>query len=93
MNTIKVTVASDENASRMELLVRIFWSFIVGLVLGILGMIAGIALIVEWLHILFVGKRHPGLQKFVNAYAVALTQLKFYCFLATDERPPFFPEF
>ena len=93
MNTIKVTVISDENASRMELLIRIFWSFIVGLVLSVIGMIAAVALFLEWLHILILAKRHPSLQKFVNSYGIAMTQLKFYCMLSTDERPPFFPEF
>ena len=93
MNSVKVELVSDENASRLELFIRIFWSMIVGFVLGFIGIFAAIALCLEWLHILFTGKRHAALQKFVNAYGVGLAQLKFYCMLSTDERPPIVPEF
>ena len=55
MNSVKVELVSDEKASRLELFIRIFWSMIVGFVLGFIGIFAAIALCLEWLHILFTG--------------------------------------
>ena len=93
MDSIKITVASEEQASRLELIVRFIWGTIVGFVLGLIGIVAAVALVIQWFHILFLGKRQAGLQRFVNAYGVAISQLKFYWLLSTDERPPVFPQF
>lgn len=93
MDTVKVTVKSDEKASRVELIVRFIWGMIVGIILGIIGMFAFIGVMIQWLHILLLGKRHAGLQKFINSYGVAKAQLEFYWLLSTDERPPIVPEF
>jgi hypothetical protein len=94
METVTVNVRSDEKASRLELFIRFIWGFcIVAIVLGIIGMFAYIALFVQWLHILILGKRHPALAKFVNAWYTAITQLHFYMLLSTDERPPIIPNF
>ena len=93
MESVKMTVVSDEAASRSELFMRFIWGALVGLVLGVIGTFAGMAMVVQWFHILILGKRQPTLQKFVNAYAIAGSQLKFYWLLATDERPPVMPDF
>lgn len=93
MDTVKVSVTSAEKASRLELFIRFVYGLIVGIVLGIIGMFAYIALALQWLHILILGKRHAALAKFVNAWLVAIAQLHFYCCLATDERPPLVPAF
>ena len=92
METVKITVTSEEKASRLELFIRLFWGCIVGIVLCIVGMFAYIALFIQWLHILFLGKRHPALAKFVTNWYKATTQLGFYYMLSTDERPPLMPE-
>ncbi|MCX5795048.1 MAG: DUF4389 domain-containing protein [Elusimicrobia bacterium] len=93
MDSIKITVASAETASRLELIVRFIWGTIVGFVLGFIGIGAAVALVVQWFHILFLGRRQAGVQKFINAYGVAMSQLKFYWLLTTDERPPVLPQF
>ena len=93
MESVKLTVSSEEKASRLELLIRFIWGTIVGFVLGIIGMAIAVVLVIQWVHILFLGRRQAGLQKFVNAYGIAVTQLKFYLLLATDERPPILPDF
>ncbi len=92
MNTVKITVTSAEKASRLELFVRWIWGTIVGIILCIIGIFAYIALMVQWLHILILGKRHPALAKFVTNWYKGMTQLYFYCLLSTDERPPLIPE-
>ena len=93
MDTVKITVNSAEKASRLELIIRFIYYFVGMIILGIIGIFAYIALALQWLHILFLGKRHPALAKFVNAWLAACAQLEFYTMLATDERPPLVPEF
>jgi len=93
METVKMTVVSDAKASRLELLVRLVWGTVVGFVLGLIGMFMGVLVTIQWFHILFLGQRQAGIQRLVNAYGVAVTQLKFYLMLATDERPSILPEF
>ncbi|MCX6772977.1 MAG: DUF4389 domain-containing protein [Candidatus Micrarchaeota archaeon] len=93
MDSIKISVKSDEKASRIELFIRFVWYFIAMIILGIIGIFAYIAVMLQWLHILILAKRHPALGKFVNSWYTAVAQLIFYILLATDERPPLMPEF
>ena len=93
METVKITVNSVEKASRLELLIRFIWGFIVGIILGIIGLFAlYLATPIQWLHILFLGKRNPSLAKFVSGWFKGITQLYGYMLLLTDERPPLMPE-
>lgn len=93
MESVKVTVKSDEKASRVELFIRFVWYFICMIVIAIVGMFAYIAIAIQWLHILILGKRHPALAKFVTAWYTQVAQVMFYILLCTDERPPIVPEF
>jgi hypothetical protein len=92
METVKVTVTSAEKASRIELFIRFVWGLIAMIILGIIGIFAYIALAVQWIHILLLGKRHPALANFVTNWYKGYTQLYFYMLLSTDERPPLVPE-
>jgi len=92
METVKINITNVEKASRLELFIRWIWGFIVGIILCIIGIFAYIAVMIQWLHILLLGKRHPALAKFVNNWYKAMAQLGFYYMLATDERPPLMPE-
>ena len=94
MESVKITVNFVEKADRVELFIRFIWGFIAAIILCIIGIFAAyIALPIQWLHILFLGKRHPALAKFINAWFVGMTQLYAYLLLATDERPPLMPAF
>ncbi|MDD5348516.1 MAG: DUF4389 domain-containing protein [Candidatus Omnitrophica bacterium] len=93
METVKITVKSAETASRLELFIRFIYGLVACIVIGIIGIFAYLAWFVQWLHILLLGKRNAALAKFMNAWLVAYTQLEFYTFLSTDERPPIVPEF
>ncbi|MCX6772976.1 MAG: DUF4389 domain-containing protein [Candidatus Micrarchaeota archaeon] len=92
MDTVKITVKSSEKASRWELLVRIIWSTLCGIVLIVIGIFAAIAEIIQWLYVLIMGKRHMKLNKFVTNWLIAFAALGFYKNLCTDERPPLMPE-
>jgi len=92
METVKIDVTSAEKASRLELFIRWIWGFILMIIYGIIGIFAYIAFMVQWIHILLLGKRHPALAKFVTNWYKAMTNLYFYSLLSTDERPPLMPE-
>ncbi|MDD5317852.1 MAG: DUF4389 domain-containing protein [Candidatus ainarchaeum sp.] len=93
MDTVKVKIDSEEQASRLELLIRFVWCAVAGLILNIVGLVAFCALVVQWFYILVFGKRHMGIANFVNAYLVAYTGLYAYMYLSTEERPPLVPQF
>ena len=93
METVEVEVTSAEEADRLELLIRLVYGVIAGLVIGIFEMCASLAWVVQFVYILLMGKRHPSLAKFINAVIVTKTYYNFYTWLATDERPPMIPKF
>ena len=93
MKTVNITVTSSEKASRWEVLVRIMWATLCGILLLVVGIFAGIAALINMLHILLFGKRHMKLNKFVTNWLIAFAALGFYKNLCTDERPPLVPKF
>jgi Na+/H+ antiporter NhaC len=92
MKTVKMEIVSAEEAGRLELIIRFVWGIIVGIVLTVYGIIASFAYIIQWFYILFLGKRHAGLQDFINKYVKQSAKLNAYIYLGTDERPPVMPE-
>ena len=80
-----------EDASRLELFVRLLWAIPTGIVLYILSLIGLLFTVVQFLHILVLGKRmrfaHSWLFK-LNAYHVKWSSY----FYLTDERSPIWPE-
>ena len=93
MKTVKITVKSSEKASRWEVLVRIVWASLCGIVLIIVGIFAAIAEIIQLFYILAFGKRHMKLNRFITNWLIAFAVVGFYKNLCTDERPPLFPKF
>ena len=91
METVKIDVTNADKASRLELFIRWIWGFIVAIILCIIGVFAYIAIMIQWIHILILGKRHPALAKFVTNWYKGMAQLGFYYMLSTDERPPLIP--
>ena len=93
MKTVKISVTSAEKASRWEVLIRIIWATLCGIVLLVVGIFAAIAEIIQLFYILIFGKRHMKLNKFVTNWLIAFSIVGFYKNLCTDERPPLFPKF
>ena len=92
MKTVKSKITYTEKASRLELFVRIIYMIPIMIVLWIFGIIAAVVFIVEWLHILILGKRHKSLGKFLETYVTYVFKVNVYLNLVTDERPPIIPE-
>jgi hypothetical protein len=92
MKTIQSKISYAEKASRIEMLYRIVWAIIGGIVLAIFGIIAGLATIVHFFYILIYKKRNKGIFEFVRAIVVQRFRLSSYLMFLTDERPPLVPE-
>jgi len=86
---IKVEInPMKEEASRTELFVRIVYGFILVIIAGIWGLIAGVTAIIHWFYILIFGKRKDGLWKFYLEYLRFVSKVQGYIYMITDDRPP-----
>ncbi len=85
---LKFSSVYEENASRLELFIRIVYGFVLGLIASIWGFFAEIAAAIQWFYILILGKRHGSLWEFIAGYIRFYYRLEGYMSLLTDERPP-----
>lgn len=92
MKTIKADVKFIKRASRLELIIRFFWVLIVNLILTIFSLAAGVLNIIHFLYILFLGRRHAGIQGFVKSVVLQRFYIRTYANFLTDERPPIIPK-
>ena len=92
MKSVKFDVTFSEPADRVELFIRFVWSFICGFVQFVLAIIASFAVILQFFHILFMGKRHRALFDWTVKYMKYVTELSVYSAMLTDERSTLMPE-
>ena len=92
MDTVKVDVKSADQASRVELFIRWVWFVISYIVMAILGMVAGICFVIQWILILVTGKRNATLTSWLKKFCVYYSEFLMYQLLVTDERNPIIPE-
>jgi len=93
MKTIKDPVFTiDRKASRLELFLRWLLGIIYGLVLGVIGFIAGLAMCIQFFYILILGKRNERIAEFAKGFVTYTMKVTAYMYYITDERPPFWPE-
>ena len=81
----------EQDASRMELLIRILYWILIGIVLWVYGMIAFICLSIQWVHIQILGSRNEWLSNFAKGYLEYLVAMMGYAYIMTDECPDIFP--
>jgi hypothetical protein len=81
----------EHDASRLELLIRIVYWIIIGIVLWIYGIISCICLIIQWICILILGRRIEGLSNFVKGYLEYTVHVMPYMYFMTDRRPDILP--
>ena len=55
-------------------------------------LISVICLIIQWLHILILGRRNEGLSNFVKGYLEYVVHRMPYIYFMTDKRPDIFPD-
>ncbi|VVB65466.1 Uncharacterised protein [Candidatus Gugararchaeum adminiculabundum] len=88
MESVKIDIGYEENASRMELLVRCVYWIPIYLVLMIVGFIGAFCIFLQWFHILFAKKRSESFHKWSARYVKKMFEFVSYHYLLTDERPP-----
>ncbi|WP_321506235.1 DUF4389 domain-containing protein [uncultured Methanoregula sp.] len=81
----------EHDASRLELLIRIVYWIIIGIILWVYGIIACICLIIQWFYILLFGKRSEGLSNFIKGYLEYMVHVLPYMYFMTDRRPDILP--
>jgi len=81
----------EHDASRLELLIRILYWILIGIVLWVYGIIAFICLFIQWFHILILGRRNQALSDIAKGYLEYLVHIMGYTYIMTDRRPEIFP--
>ncbi|MDD1655264.1 MAG: DUF4389 domain-containing protein [Methanomicrobiales archaeon] len=89
---LKELFSYEEKAGRLELLVRIVYSILVGIVAAVYGIVAGLCTIVQFFVILILGRRSRGLSDFIRGYLEYHVHILSYTSLMTDARPGVFPK-
>ncbi len=86
---IKLDVKYEEKASRLEaLIIRLLYGVVLCIILEIWGIVACIVVVIQWFHILILGKRHQGMHSFLTKFVRYYTRVCGYLWLLTDARPP-----
>ena len=81
----------EHDASRLELLIRIVYWILIGIVAAVYGIIASICLFIQWFHILILGKRNEGLSNYAKGYLEYMVHVMSYTYIMTDKRPEILP--
>ena len=81
----------EHDAGRLELLVRILYWILIGIVMWVYGLIAGICLIIQWFHILILGSRNDALSNVAKGYLEYMVHVMGYVYIMTDKRPDIMP--
>jgi len=81
----------ERPARRLELLVRIVYWILIGIVAWVYGLIAGVCTFIQWFVILILGRRSEGLSIFIQGYLEYHVHVLSYISLMTDRRPHILP--
>jgi len=90
-DTQKQLFLFEQEASRLELLIRILYWILIGIVLWVYGIIAFTCLFIQWFHILIMGSRNEWLSNVARGYLEYLVDVMSYTYIMTDKRPEIFP--
>ena len=74
-DTQKQLFVFEHDAGRLELIVRIVYWILIGIVLWVYGIVAGICLFIQWFHILILGRRNQALSDIARGYLEYLFML------------------
>ncbi|MDD1719575.1 MAG: DUF4389 domain-containing protein [Methanoregulaceae archaeon] len=82
----------EHDATRLELLVRIVYWIAIGIIAWVYGILALIALVIQWFHILILGRRNQSLSDFARGYLEYTVHRLPYVYIMTDRRPAIMPD-
>jgi hypothetical protein len=89
--TQKQLFVYEHDAGRLELLIRIVYWILIGIVAWVYGIIAFICLFIQWFHILILGSRNEALSNIAKGYLEYLVHVMNYVYIMTDNRPDILP--
>ncbi len=81
----------EEQASRLELFIRILYWIAIGIVLAVYQFVTEICLLIQWFVILIFGRRNEGLSNFIKGYLEYVVQVLPYITFMTDRRAEILP--
>jgi hypothetical protein len=81
----------EHDADRLELLIRIVYWILIGIVLWVYGIITFICLFIQWFHVLILGCRNEALSDFAKGYLEYMVHVLPYTYIMTDKRPDILP--
>ena len=84
----KITFSFERDSKRVELLIRIFYGFVLSLIASVWGMVASLIVFLEWFYMLFTTKKNFGLWEFSVRFINFYMRVSAYISILTDERPP-----
>ena len=90
MESVNVQITPGGRASRTEVIIRIFYALIAGIILAIFMWIASILVFINFFSCLILAKR-VGVG-FISKVIAQKAKLSAYAYFVTDERPPLMPE-
>jgi hypothetical protein len=82
----------EHDARRLELLIRIGYWIVIGIVAWVYGILAMICLFIQWFFILVMGRRQQGLSDFARGYFEYIVSRMPYMYFMTDTRPNILPD-
>jgi len=82
----------ERPARRLELLIRIGYWIVIGIVTWIYSILAMICLFIQWFFILIMGRRQQGLSDFAKGYFEYIVSRMPYMYFMTDTRPGVLPD-
>ena len=91
MKSVNIQITPDGRASRLEVIIRIFYTLVAGIILAVFMWIAGILVFVNFFTCLILAKRVGA--GFIAKVIEQMPKLYAYACFVTDERPPLVPEF
>jgi len=84
----RIKFSFEPASKRLELLVRIFYGFVLSLIASVWGMVVYLIVLIEWFYILFTSKKNFGLWEFSVRFINFYMRVNGYISILTDERPP-----
>jgi hypothetical protein len=93
MKTVKTHMDYSEESGRIEMLIRIIYSFVLLVVFGILySTVLPVLWVIQAAYILILGKRNETIHRLLKTVVLYGSRTNYYAFLLIDEKPPLIPE-
>ncbi len=91
-HAVRVRFAYSPLVSRFELFFRPVFAILLAINAVIFGIPAFVVLVLQWIHIMRHGRRHPRMHKLLLIYFTFLLHANAYFWLGVEERPKIFPQ-